>query len=303
MLDTAIQVKTDYFDGPLALLLMLVKKEDMSIRELDLNKVTKQYLAYLSQMKDLNFDVAGDYLYFAATLLLLKSKHCLDFEDQKLLESEFGENTHLNMAAESQLIYRLEQLELYQRMGKKLWALPKLGHQEFVRPKVKRSEVVNSILLPMDLQKLTEAMLDFLKKEKRKFTVVRRDRLSIKEKLKFLKDYLSLNESYQLDKVILEEGGNNIDNIIITFISFLELARLKMCSIFQNEENGSIYIKITKSLDSLDVDQANGFDDEDEEESEESDEDESISEDLSENVNSGSPEGIGGADSEEGLLH
>ena len=72
MLDTTIQVKTDHFDGPLALLLLLIEKEEMNIRELDLTKITKQYLDYLSQMRDLNFDVAGDYLFLAATLLLLK---------------------------------------------------------------------------------------------------------------------------------------------------------------------------------------------------------------------------------------
>lgn len=77
MLDTTIKVKTDCFDGPLALLLMLIQKEQMSVKELDLTKITKQYLDYLANMKELNFDIAGDYLYLAATLVLLKSKNCV----------------------------------------------------------------------------------------------------------------------------------------------------------------------------------------------------------------------------------
>ena len=74
MLDTSIKVKTDHFDGPLGLLLLLIQKEEMSIRNLNLTKITQQYLDYLDEMKDLNFDIAGEYLYLASTLIFLKSK-------------------------------------------------------------------------------------------------------------------------------------------------------------------------------------------------------------------------------------
>ena len=78
MLDTTMKVKTEYFDGPLGLLLSLVQREEMDVRKLDLTKVTKQYLSYLTRMHELNFDKAGDYLFLAATLLLLKSKKNYD---------------------------------------------------------------------------------------------------------------------------------------------------------------------------------------------------------------------------------
>ena len=114
MLDTSIQVKTDHFDGPLGLLLILVEKEEMNIRELDLTKITKQYLDYLAQMRDLDFDIAGDYLFLASTLLLLKSKVCIAEEELKGLEQEFGVEG-LNITSQSELIRRLEQLQLYQK--------------------------------------------------------------------------------------------------------------------------------------------------------------------------------------------
>lgn len=266
MLDTSIQVKTDHFDGPLGLLLLLIEKEEMNIRELDLTKITKQYLDYLAQMKDLNFDIAGDYLFLASTLLLLKSKVCIAEEEVKNLAAEFGADG-LQITSQSELIRRLEELQLYQKMSKKLWALEKKGHEIFVKPKVDRKAIVNSILTPMDLNSLTMTMVDFLFRQRRKYTVVKRDRLSIKEKLKFLKSNLKVGEQTTFDTLLeqdgrAEEGKDPIDNIVITFISLLELARLKRINIFQNEDRSTIYVDVTKSLEDFDVDQANGFEEE-----------------------------------------
>lgn len=266
MLDTTIQVKTDHFDGPLGLLLLLIEKDEMNIRELDLTKITKQYLDYLSQMRDLNFDVAGDYLYLAATLLLLKSKVCITEEEANKLSDEFGIEG-LNITSQSELIRRLEELQLYQKMSKKLWDLPKKGHEIFIKPKIDRKAIVNSILTPMDLNSLTLAMVDFLFRQRRKYTVVKRDRLSIKEKLIFLKQNLKIGEQTTLDSILdqsskTEEDKTSIDNIVITFISLLELARLKRIAVFQNEDRSTIYVDVIKSLEDFDVEQANGFEEE-----------------------------------------
>lgn len=261
MLDTTIQVKTDYFDGPLGLLLLLVQKEEMDVRQFDLTKITQQYLSYLSQMKDLNFDVAGDYLYLAATLLLLKSKSAITYEEANRLK-ENGNGSELHITSEAELISRLEELRHYQKMGEVLWALPKKGYEVFVKPKVNRKAIVDSILVPMEVEKLTEAMMYFITKEKRKYTVVRRDRLSIKEKLQFLKSVLKEGVKTDLDHLIEQDGGKDIDNVVITFISLLELARLKRLTVFQNEDLGTIYVQVTKSLSDFDVESANGFEEE-----------------------------------------
>jgi segregation and condensation protein A len=114
----------------------------------------------------------------------------------------------------------------------------------------------------MELEKLTEAMMDFLIKEKRKYTVVRRDKLSIKEKLVFLKSHLKIGEKTEFQHILDADGGNSIDNVVITFISLLELARLKRLTVFQNEGFGTIYVQVVKSLDDFDVESANGFEEE-----------------------------------------
>lgn len=275
MLDTSIQVKTDSFDGPLGLLLMLIQKEEMDIRELSLTKITKQYLDYLSNMEKLNFDIAGEYLYLAATLLLLKSKTCITDEDVEKLKDQIEFTDELNIQSHSDLVRRLEELEHFQRMGEKLWSLPRKGEDIFVRPKINRKEIINSVLTPIELDKLTLAMMDLIHRERRKFQVVRRDRLSIREKLAFLKEFLEGVEKTTLDEVINAHGDKGIDNIVISFISLLELARLNRINIFQNEDSKTIYVDVIKSLKDFDVNQASGFEPEGQPEQEEQEEDES----------------------------
>ena len=258
MTDNEILVKINTFDGPLALLLHLIQKEEMRIQDLELNTLTGQYLDYLQKMQDLNFDVAGEYLYMAATLLYLKSQTVADeSQDQNLIKVNAGE-LGLEIQTKGDLIKRLEELERFQRLGQRLWALPKKGHEIFVKAKVDRKVIENSILTPLDLQQLTETMMDLIRREKRKYTVVRRDRLSIKEKLIRLKSMLKVGDSTQFDK-LLDENETGIIDKVITFISILELSRLKKLEIFQNEDKGSIYIEVKEDLDSFDVETADGF--------------------------------------------
>jgi segregation and condensation protein A len=263
VIDSDILVKIDRFDGPLALLLHLVQKEEMRVQDLDLNNITHQYLDYLQKMQDLNFDVAGEYLYMAATLLFLKSQtvadESQDLNTVKITAGEMG----LEIQTRGDLIKRLEELERFQRLGQRLWALPKKGHEIFVKSKVDRKAIENSILTPLDLQQLTETMMDLIRREKRKYTVVKRDRISIKEKLIRLKALLKEGDHTQFDKLLDPEEKGIIDKVI-TFISLLELARLKKLEIFQNEAMGAIYIDVKESLDSFDVETADGFEPEDE---------------------------------------
>jgi segregation and condensation protein A len=263
MIENEILVKIDRFDGPLALLLHLVQKEEMRIEDLNLTLITRQYLDYLQKMQDLNFDVAGEYLFMAATLLYLKSQTVADeSQNQNPIKISAGE-LGLEIQTRGDLIKRLEELERFQRLGQKLWGLPKKGHEIFVKAKVDRKVIENSILTPIDLQQLTETMMDLIRRDKKKYAVIKRDRLSIKEKLVRLKSMLKLGETTVFDK-LLDENETGIIDKVITFISLLELARLKKLQIYQNEDKGSIYIEVKESLDSFDPETANGFEPENE---------------------------------------
>lgn len=258
MAETEILVKIDRFDGPLALLLHLIQKDEMRIQELELTNITQQYLDYLQKMQDLNFDVAGEYLYMAATLLYLKSQTIADESQEQNTIKVAADELGLEITTRGDLIKRLEELERYQRLGQRLWALPKKGHEIFVKPKVDRKAIENSILTPIDLQQLTESMMDLIRREKRKYTVVKRDRLSIKEKLIRLKSMLKEGETAIFDTLLNPEETGIVDKVI-TFISLLELARLKKLQVYQNEDRGTIYIEVKESLDNFDVNTADGF--------------------------------------------
>lgn len=259
MIENNIQVKLDRFDGPLALLLHLIQREEMSIRDLDINEITDEYLLFLKKMQNLNFDVAGEYLYMAATLLFIKSKSVAEDEERaiKALDSE-----GVFVSTKTELIEKLEELQKFQALGEKIFELPKRGEDIFVRPKIDRKSIQNSILTPMSLETLTDSMVDLIRREKRKYTVVKRDRLSIKEKLIELKNNLSVGSKTTLDKLI--NNKESTEETVITFISLLELARLQKLDVFQNEEMGEVYVEVKEALDSFDVETADGFDPEEE---------------------------------------
>ncbi len=257
MSESGILVRIDQFDGPLALLLHLVQREEVSLRELDLPHITSQYLDYLQKMQDLNFDVAGEYLFMAATLLALKSQTAVEESDQDKVRFA-QEDGGLAITTRAELIRRLEELERFQRLGQRLWALDKKGHEVFVKPRVDRKAVADSILTPIDLQLLTTTMIDLIRREKRKYTLVKRDRLSIKEKLLRLKQTLKVGETTEFDR-LLDQADTTVIDKVITFISLLELARLKKLEVYQNEAMGTIYVEVKEDLSSFDVETADGF--------------------------------------------
>lgn len=261
MLNSDIRIKTENFDGPLGLLLLLIQKEEMSIRDLNINKITHQYIDYLDHMQELNFNVAGDYLYMASTLVFLKSKSYVTEEEVQTLMGLTSEETpHIH--SEEELKRRLQELEKFQKLGQLLWAFPKTGHEIFNKPKVNRKKILKTINNPMDLQELTNIMIDMIKRQNRKYKVVKRDRLSIKEKLKFLKFFLKEGIPTTFFEILEKDGKFKKDNKVITFISLLELARLKKIGIYQQKEFENIHIEVKESLDRFNVELADGFDEE-----------------------------------------
>ena len=250
MIDTSIQVKTDQFDGPLGLLLLLIQKEDMDIRDLDIGPLSEQYLDYLEGMKRLDFDVAGDYLYLLAMLLFLKSQSALDEESPMDLPEGLDES--LGITSKADLIRRLEELQRFQALGQKLWELPKLGHSIFTKPKVNKKAIIDNILTPLELDELTGTMMDLIKRNNRAFTIIERDKISLTDRLEDLRPILTVDARVEFE-VLLNTGGDPkcTVNMVVTFICVLELARLKKIHVFQNEPKAPIYVEVVDSLDGI----------------------------------------------------
>ena len=250
-MELSLPVKTELFDGPLGLLVFLLKREDIPIRELNITDITGQYLAYLNQMKEMNFDLAGDYLYLTSILLLLKSRAVAkeNFLDS---DQETGEGDILaDITTPAQLIRRLELLQLFQKLGQKLWQRPKQNHQIFTRSRTSPHDLHTPLLQQATTEKLTMAMIRCIEAEKRRYTKVEKDKFTLEDKMEFLQSYLREGQIVKFTDLLQLHRGEVLGNTIITLIALLELARLKFVLIFQNEHCGEILLKIIRPLDNF----------------------------------------------------
>ncbi|MCY4645032.1 MAG: ScpA family protein [Bacteriovoracales bacterium] len=251
----SIHVKTDSFDGPLSLLLLLIQREQMSIHNLDINKITGQYLDYIERMQELNFDTAGDYLYMAAILLFLKSRSFVAEEDVRgLIGDDVESDFHISSQVE--LIKRLQELKRYQELGQKIWELPKLGHEVYRRSKANRKAIAENTVCHTDVQELINVWMGLLRKEKRVHKVIEKDPFSIRDKLIFLKTLLKFGEKTNFFDILKRDNvpkDRERASTIVTFISLLELARLKKISLFQNKIYGNIFVDIREPLENLEI--------------------------------------------------
>ncbi len=266
LLDRTISVQLEQFDGPLSLLLYLIQKEEMTLETLDLTQVTKQYLDFLKYMQELDFDMAGEYLYLAATLVWLKSK--LSVEDRPTMPEGEDALNPMQIASQEELVKRLKALQCFQNISKKFWDdTQKLGDEIFIRARLEKKKLFGQVLKPVEQNDMISVMIDLLKRQRRKFAIVKRDRLSIKEKLKELCQQLQYGQRYEMNQLIKDKS--NIIDVVITFISLLELARLKKLSLMQAEQRTEIYVDVIGQLENFDVESATGFESEEEVKNEE----------------------------------
>ena len=159
---------------------------------------------------------------------------------------------------------RLEELQHFQNLSKKIWKLQKRGEDVFTKPKVNKKIIVDSVLTPLELDLLTEAMMEVLFRNARKYAVVKKDKISIKSTLEQMKKFLKMGDQKSLAEILDIFGKKEKIDLIVAFISILELARLGKITAFQNEENGEVYLRVISPLDNFDVREADGFDDENE---------------------------------------
>lgn len=246
-----LKIRTDQFEGPLDLLLFLIQKNEMDISAISLHRITDQYVQYIEMMRELNFDVASDFLVMAATLIHLKSKRLLPMDD----EATSGKAEDLG-PSEEELVRRLLEYKKFQEAGKKLAEMPMLGRDFFPRPNVTPPEK-QTIWRELDLTELTLAFQDVLKRSRNRSKVIIREPTSIPERIAQLAQILKVGEMTEFASILSDEPGRT--EIIVTFIALLEIARLKKVKMYQNTTFGSIYITLTESLTELDPTLLTGF--------------------------------------------
>jgi segregation and condensation protein A len=252
------QIKLKQFEGPLDLLLYLVQKNEMTVDQIDLHEITHQYLEMIDALKDTHIDLISDFLLMAATLIKIKSDSLIPRDD----ENEEEEETFESIKTKEELQKRLEEYMKFKKMSEKLGNRPKLGEQVFPRPVDPPEVIRDHVLAPIELDSLINAFTDILARETRKAIRLKADKVNISDKILQFRSQLNLNEPTEFSSLLDPEksGSDLVQEIVITFITVLELSRLGRCTIHQGDSLGPIYVELTKSLEHFDIKMMTGFD-------------------------------------------
>ena len=256
---TDYKVELDVFEGPLDLLLHLVKKHELDILDIPIGFVTDRYLEYLDAMGGLDLDVAGEYLVMAATLCHLKSRELLpggDDDDDELDDEEKGEDGE-DVDPRADLIRRLLEYQKYKEAASHLGDRPVVGRNVWVRGSGTEDAVAENVdadavapLAPFPVHKLIEAFDRILKRAKLKVTHdVLIDRLSVSQKIAELTDRLEQEGTFAFSSMFsfVREGRDaSVEEVrheaVVTFLALLEMAKLRLIALRQLEGEDEIHI-------------------------------------------------------------
>lgn len=232
----ALSVKLDVFEGPLDLLLHLVRENRLDIHDIPIAKITEQYLAYLNVMKALNLDLAGEFLVMASTLLYIKSRSLLPVHDE---EAEGEEDPEILRA---ELSRRLVEYERIKEAAARLGERPLLGRDVFARDFLGEEIPEGEVLLTeLSLADLISAFKDVLERiPDRDAVEVFVDRLSMADAIAFLLDRIREEGAIRFDRLMEEFTTRN--EIISFFLGILELIRLRTVKAYQATPMGLITI-------------------------------------------------------------
>jgi segregation and condensation protein A len=235
--NASYQVNIEEFEGPLDLLLHLIKKNEVDIYNIPIAAITRQYLDYLDLMKDLNLDIAGDFLVMAATLLQIKSKMLLPVTVEEETEEEEED-------PRAELVRRLLEYQKYKEAAITLGQCELLGRDLFARkfpaPELASHEAEEE---PADVElfELIGAFQRILAKvSPSTFHEVGADGLSIADRITEVLALLEGEEAVTFDSLFI--GDMTRDGLVITFLAVLELCKLKMIRITQAKDRGAIWI-------------------------------------------------------------
>lgn len=251
MLESAgYNVELDVFEGPLDLLLHLVKKHELEIFDIPISFVTEKYLEYLDLLKSLNLDVAGEYLLMAATLAYIKSRELLPATETQATESEDPELEVDEADPRQELIRRLLEYQKYKEAAEMLGSRPVVGRNVWTRGAAQEDILAENIdqdsvapLAEFPVTKLLDALDRILSKAKISVShEVSVDRLSVSQCINQLSERLetegriSLSSCFGFLHTPMTESEARHE-VVTTFLSILEMAKLRLIRVAQFDES------------------------------------------------------------------
>jgi segregation and condensation protein A len=230
----ALEVFLEAFEGPLDLLLYLIRKQNFNILDIPLADVTRQYLQYVDQIRTRNLELASEYLLMAAMLIEIKSR--------MLLPPKKSDDGHEVEDPRAELVRRLLEYERIKLAAAKLDHLPLLG-RDFLRAQV----TIEQSLLPrfpdVEMEDLREAWAQILKRAKlTQHHKISREQLSVREHMSIVLRTLQGRRFVEFHDLFDPARGPAV--MVVTFIAMLELARERLLELTQAEAFAPIYVRL-----------------------------------------------------------
>lgn len=249
------KIRVEKFEGPLDLLLHLIKKNEINIYDIPIAIIANQYLDYLSAMKSLNLGVAGEFLVMAATLLHIKSGMLLP-PDETADDEEDGPDPR------EELVRRLLEYKQFKEAARQLDGQERMWREIYSRESAAPESVEESedtLLEHVSLFDLVDALQDIVDRNPgRHLMEIEPDNLTVRDRMNAILESLEGKDSVTFASLFEDSCQRLV--IIVTFLALLELIRLRVARVFQAETFGPILVSRGFSLvaesESLDIDEA-----------------------------------------------
>lgn len=228
------------FEGPLDLLLHLIKKSKMEIFDVEISEITKEYLNFINEMNEMNLDIASEYLVMAAELIEIKSRKLLPNSD----EYEYVENEEEN--PEEELKRRLMEYKKYKESTQEFRSLEEKRFAYFTKApeslqKYSKEKLENDGSVGInDLLEAFQKLLERQEYNKPVNTKIARKELSVKERIVKIRDILK--EKKKIEFTSLFDDFSK-PYVVVTFLSVLEMAKNKEITLKQDNNFGNIYLE------------------------------------------------------------
>jgi segregation and condensation protein A len=248
------RVEVEGFEGPLDLLLQIIRKHELDILDIPVGFITEKYLEYLQVMQELEIDVASEYLVMAATLVHIKSKTLLPPDPSAAADEDGAVEEEEDPRAE--LVRRLLEYQKYKQAAAQLGSRAALGRDVFARGSAEPVLEAAAPLAPVGVFKLFEAFERVLARAKQTADhQVLFERMSITERIVELTELLDSRRRMRFDQLfLLGKDGQPIEptrfELVVTFLALLEMAKMRIARITQDDPLGDLWVEFSaKRLD------------------------------------------------------
>ena len=230
----ALQVFLEAFEGPLDLLLYLIRKQNFNILDIPMAAVTRQYLAYVDEIRSTNLELAAEYLLMAAMLIEIKSRMLLP--PKKTAEGQEAEDPR------AELVRRLLEYEQIKLAAHQLNSIPQFG-RDFLRAQVFVEQALQPRFPDVSVVDLQDAWRDIVKRARLvQHHVITREELSVREHMSIVLRKLQSQRFVEFEELFDTTRGMPV--LVVTFIAMLELCKEGLIDVTQAEAFAPIYVRL-----------------------------------------------------------